>query len=45
VDGYTLVIEPPLADFPTADARADAARMNAVIESSAGRPLPWLAAA
>lgn len=32
-DGYTLVIEPPLADFPSDDVVADAARMNAVIES------------
>lgn len=31
-DGYTLVIEPPLDNFPTDDATADAARMNRVIE-------------
>jgi Kdo2-lipid IVA lauroyltransferase/acyltransferase len=37
VDGYTLVIEPPLADFPSADVTADAARMNAVIESQVRR--------
>lgn len=37
--GYTLVIEPPLADFPSADATADAARMNAVIEAQARRQL------
>ena len=36
-DGYTLVIEPPLADFPTQDAAADAARMNAVIEAQVRR--------
>jgi KDO2-lipid IV(A) lauroyltransferase len=29
---YTLVIEPPLDAFPSADPMADAARMNAVIE-------------
>lgn len=38
-DGYTLVIEPALDDFPTADATADAARMNAVIEAQARRQL------
>jgi len=38
-DGYTLVIEPPLADFPSADATADAARMNAVIEAQARKQL------
>lgn len=32
-DGYTLVIEPPLQDFPTTDVVADAQRMNAVIEA------------
>jgi Kdo2-lipid IVA lauroyltransferase/acyltransferase len=32
-DGYTLVIEPALADFPSADLSHDAARMNAVIEA------------
>lgn len=37
--GYTLVIEPPLAGFPSADATADAARMNAVIEAQARRQL------
>ncbi len=31
-DGYTLVIEPPLAGFPSTDLEADARRMNAVIE-------------
>ncbi|MDP1368988.1 lysophospholipid acyltransferase family protein, partial [Klebsiella pneumoniae] len=38
-DGYTLVIEPALADFPSADAAADTARMNAVIEGQARRQL------
>jgi KDO2-lipid IV(A) lauroyltransferase len=38
-NGYTLVIEPPLDNFPTADASADAARMNAVIEAQARRQL------
>lgn len=38
-DGYTLVIEPALADFPSADATADAARMNAVIEAQVRRQL------
>lgn len=38
-NGYTLVIEPPLADFPSDDATADAARMNAVIEAQARRQL------
>ncbi|TNY09647.1 LpxL/LpxP family acyltransferase, partial [Escherichia coli] len=37
--GYTLVIEPALADFPSADAAADTARMNAVIEGQARRQL------
>lgn len=37
--GYTLVIEPPLENFPTADVVADAARMNAVIERQARRQL------
>ncbi len=37
--GYTLVIEPPLQDFPTRDLTADAARMNAVIEAQARRQL------
>ncbi|WP_374539538.1 LpxL/LpxP family acyltransferase [Chitinimonas taiwanensis] len=32
-DGYTLVIEPPLADYPSEDVEADAARMNTVIEA------------
>ncbi|PHV10248.1 LpxL/LpxP family acyltransferase [Chitinimonas sp. BJB300] len=32
-DGYTLVIQPPLADFPSNDVQRDATRMNAVIES------------
>lgn len=36
-DGYTLVIEAPLQDFPSADAAADAARMNAVIETQVRR--------
>ncbi len=31
-DGYTLVIEPALADFPSADREYDARRMNEVIE-------------
>ncbi len=31
-DGYTLVIEPALADFPSADSMQDARRMNEVIE-------------
>lgn len=38
-DGYTLVIEPPLDNFPTADVVADATRMNAVIEAQARRQL------
>ncbi len=38
-DGYTLVIEPALSDFPSADATADAVRMNAVIEAQARRQL------
>lgn len=38
-DGYTLVIEPPLDNFPTDDAVADATRMNAVIEAQARRQL------
>ena len=38
-DGYTLVIEPPLVNFPTDDVIADATRMNAVIESQARRQL------
>ncbi|MDY0748573.1 lipid A biosynthesis acyltransferase [Paucibacter sp. R3-3] len=29
---YTLVLQPPLADFPSGDLSADARRMNAVIE-------------
>ncbi|MGQ5521654.1 LpxL/LpxP family acyltransferase [Chitinimonas sp. PSY-7] len=32
-NGYTLVIEPPLANFPSDDVQQDAERMNAVIES------------
>lgn len=32
-DGYTLRLEPPLANFPTADPVADAARMNAELET------------
>ncbi len=36
-DGYTLVIEPALSDFPSSDATADAARMNAVIEAQVRR--------
>ncbi|MBV8466206.1 MAG: lipid A biosynthesis acyltransferase, partial [Burkholderiales bacterium] len=32
-DGYTMVIEPPLTDFPTRDQEADTARMNRVIEA------------
>ena len=31
-DGYTLVLEAPLEDFPSDDLTADARRMNAVIE-------------
>ena len=31
--GYDVVVEPPLADFPSGDAVADATRMNAVIEA------------
>lgn len=31
--GYRLVIEPPLADFPSGNEREDAARINAVIEA------------
>ncbi|MCF8204312.1 MAG: lipid A biosynthesis acyltransferase [Methylotenera sp.] len=38
-DGYTLVIEPPLDNFPTNDVVADATRMNAVIEAQARRQL------
>ena len=30
--GYVIRIEPPLADFPTSDAAADAATVNAMIE-------------
>ncbi|HEU6454675.1 MAG TPA: lipid A biosynthesis acyltransferase [Roseateles sp.] len=37
--GYTLVIEPALENFPTADIVADATRMNAVIERQARRQL------
>ncbi|MGQ3051920.1 MAG: LpxL/LpxP family acyltransferase [Roseateles sp.] len=37
--GYTLVIEPALDNFPTADVLADATRMNAVIEAQARRQL------
>ena len=32
-DGYVLVIDPALQGFPSADAQADARRMNAVIEA------------
>lgn len=38
-DGYTLVIEPALHNFPTDDVAADAARMNTVIEAQARRQL------
>lgn len=38
-NGYTLVIEPALENFPTADIVADATRMNAVIEAQARRQL------
>jgi KDO2-lipid IV(A) lauroyltransferase len=38
-DGYTLVIEAPLDNFPTGDLVADATRMNAVIEAQARRQL------
>ena len=37
--GYTLVIEPALDNFPTADVTADATRMNAVIEAQVRRQL------
>lgn len=30
--GYRLVVHPPLADFPTGDERADAVRINHVVE-------------
>ena len=36
-EGYTLVIEPPLQDFPGPDPLADARRMNAVIEAQVRR--------
>lgn len=43
--GYDIVFQPPLADFPSADIAADAARMNAAIEAAI-RPHPeqyfWL---
>jgi KDO2-lipid IV(A) lauroyltransferase len=43
--GYTLVIQPPLQNFPSEDPTADAARMNAVIEAQV-REIPqqyfWL---
>ena len=35
--GYTLVIDPPLADFPSADPAADAVRMNQLIEAQIRR--------
>jgi len=38
-DGYTLVIEAALENFPTDDIVADATRMNAVIEAQARRQL------
>jgi Kdo2-lipid IVA lauroyltransferase/acyltransferase len=38
-NGYTLVIEPALENFPTDDVVADATRMNAVIEAQARRQL------
>jgi Kdo2-lipid IVA lauroyltransferase/acyltransferase len=38
-NGYTLVIEPPLENFPSDDLIADATRMNAVIEGMAHRQL------
>lgn len=38
-DGYTLVIEPALDNFPSSDIVADASRMNAVIERQARRQL------
>jgi len=31
-EGYTVVVDPPLADFPGADPAHDAQRMNHVIE-------------
>jgi len=34
-DGYVVVIEPPMKDFPSGDLRADAQNMNAVIERQA----------
>ena len=37
--GYTLVIEPALDNFPTADLTVDATRMNAVIEAQVRRQL------
>ena len=43
--GYTVVIEPPLDNFPSGDSVADATRMNAVVESQARRQLSqyfWL---
>jgi KDO2-lipid IV(A) lauroyltransferase len=38
-DGYTLVIEPALENFPTDDVVADATRMNTVVEAQARRQL------
>lgn len=35
--GYRLHIDPPLEDFPGADARADAVRVNAVLEAGIRR--------
>jgi lauroyl/myristoyl acyltransferase len=32
-DGYEIIFHPPLADFPSKDPLADAARMNAAIEA------------
>ena len=31
--GYEIVLQPPLADFPSADAVADTARINRLIEA------------
>ena len=31
--GYRLVLQPPLQDFPSGDAERDAARVNAVLEA------------
>jgi KDO2-lipid IV(A) lauroyltransferase len=36
-DGYTVVIEPPLSDFPSADPALDTARLNQIIEQQVRR--------